>query len=212
MRLVSCVNCDLFAAPGGQCLRDQSAGATVTTHVRVDACTLDATAFNFPIFNATNAVTWSKLTVTASEFLRVGATIIGANITNSSPLYSGNQGALTDQVVGGHIVSTATGTPATSNLGANVTSATFTGNDTRGTLAIVMSAGLAANTRVCTVTFATTYGVTAPKVSLIDQTSTAGLAIVNSYVMAGATGAAFDIAFDQALVAGTYTIDYIVIG
>ena len=75
-----------------------------------------------------------------------------------------------------------------------------------------MSAGLAANTRVATCTFAASYGATGPKITLVDQTSTAGLAIVNSYVLAQSTGVSFDIAFDQALVAGTYTIDYIVIG
>ncbi len=112
----------------------------------------------------------------------------------------------------GHLISTSAGTPATSALGTNVTSATFTGNDVRGTVAIVMSAGLAANTRCFTATFATSYGATSPKVTLVDQTSTAGLAIVNSYVQAQSTGVSFDIAFDQALVAGTYIIDYIVIG
>src|SRR5204863_3202996 len=66
----------------------------------------------------------------------------------------------------GHLVSTAAGTPSTSNLGANVTSVTFTGNDTRGTIAIVMSAGLAANTRVATCTFAASYGATGPKITL----------------------------------------------
>lgn len=111
-----------------------------------------------------------------------------------------------------HLISNAAGVPSTSALGANVTSATFAGNDTRGTITIVMSAGLAANTRVCTCTFAVSYGATSPKVTLVDQTSGVGLAVVNSYVLAQATGVSFDIAFDQALVAGTYIIDYIVIG
>jgi hypothetical protein len=111
-----------------------------------------------------------------------------------------------------HIVSTAVGTPATSALGANVTSATFTGNDVRGTIAIVMAGALAANTAVCTCTFAVSYGATPPKVTLVDQTSAVGLTIVNSYVLSQSTGVSFVIAFDQALAAGTYTIDYIVIG
>jgi hypothetical protein len=111
-----------------------------------------------------------------------------------------------------HLVSGAVGTPATSALGANVTSATFTGNDTRGTIVIVMAGALAANTRVCTATFAVSYGATAPKITLVDQTSGVGLAVVNSYVQAQSTGVSFDIAFDSALALGTYTIDYIVIG
>jgi hypothetical protein len=113
---------------------------------------------------------------------------------------------------GAHIVSTAVGAPATSNLGANVTSATFTGNDVRGTIAVVMSGALAANTRAFTATFAVSYGATGPKVTLVDQTSAVGLTIVNSYVLAQSTGVSFDVAFDQALAAGTYIIDYIVIG
>ncbi len=117
-----------------------------------------------------------------------------------------------DLTAGGHLLSTAAGAPATSTLGANVTSATFTGNDTRGTIAIVMAGALAANTKVCTATFAATYGATAPKVTLVDQTSGVGLAVVNSYVLAQSTGVSFDIAFDSALALGTYTIDYIVIG
>ncbi len=112
--------------------------------------------------------------------------------------------------VGGHLVSSAAGTPGSSNLGANVTSAIATGNDVRGTIAVVMAGALAANTRAATFTFAVAYG-SAPFVTLVDQTSAVGLTIVNSYVLASA-GASFDLAFDQALAAGTYNIDYIVIG
>jgi hypothetical protein len=112
----------------------------------------------------------------------------------------------------GHLISTSAGTPSTTNLGANVTSVTFTGNDVRGTIAVVMSGALAANTRVSTNTFATSYGATAPKVTLVNQTSGVGLTIVNFYVSATSTGVSFDLAADQALAAGTYTIDYIVIG
>lgn len=118
-----------------------------------------------------------------------------------------------DATFAGHLRSSQGGAaPATSNLNANVTSAVFTGNDTRGTIAITVAAGgLAANTRACTATFLTPFSTT-PKVTLVDQTSAVGLAVVNSYVQAQATGVSFDIAFDQALVAGIYTIDYIVIG
>jgi hypothetical protein len=113
---------------------------------------------------------------------------------------------------GGHLISKAVGVPTTSNLGALVTSATFAGNDVRGTITIVTSGALAANTRACTATFAVSYGGTPPKITLVDQTSGVGLAVVNSYVQAQSTGVSFDIAFDQALAAGTYVIDYIVIG
>ena len=122
---------------------------------------------------------------------------------------------LTSQVdhnFGAHLVSTASGTPASSALGTNVTSVTFTGNDVRGTIAVVMSGALAANTRISTNTFAVSYGATSPKVTLVDQTSAVGLTIVNFYVSAQSTGVSFDLACDQALAAGTYTIDYIVIG
>jgi hypothetical protein len=117
-----------------------------------------------------------------------------------------------DQSYSGHLLSTASGAPATSNLGANVTSVTFTGNDTRGTIAIVMAGILAANTRVATCTFAASYGATGPKIALVNQTSGVGLGIVNFYVLAQSTGVSFDIAVNQALALGTYTVDYIVIG
>ncbi len=115
-------------------------------------------------------------------------------------------------VAAGHLVVSTAGTPATSALGANVTSATFTGNDTRGTIAVVMAGALAANTAAFTATFAVSYGASGPKVTLVDQTSAVGLTIVNSYVLSQATGVSFTVAFDQALAAGTYIIDYIVIG
>ena len=150
----------------------------------------------------------------------------GTSINGPSPTWSFLSGGVTvatlnsspfinfpgDVQMGAHLLSTSAGTPTTSTLGANVTSATFTGNDTRGTIAIVMAGALAANTRAFTATFALTYGATAPKVTLVDQTSAVGLTIVNSYVLAQATGVSFDVAFDQALGAGTYIIDYIVIG
>jgi hypothetical protein len=101
--------------------------------------------------------------------------------------------------------------PATSNLGANVSSATFTGNDVVGTIAVVMGGALAANTRICTATFQVRFSTT-PKITLVNQTSGVGLTIVNFYVLAQVTGVSFDLAADQALAAGTYTIDYIVIG
>lgn len=117
-----------------------------------------------------------------------------------------------DVTLGAHLLSTAAGPLVSSTLGANVTSVTPAGNDVRGTLTIVMAGTLAANTKVCTLTFAVSYGATSPKVTLVDQTSGAGLAVVNSYVLAQSTGVSFDIAFDSALALGTYIIDYIVIG
>lgn len=111
----------------------------------------------------------------------------------------------------GHLVSDSAGTPATSNLGANVTSVTPTGNDSRGKLVIVMGGALAANTRICTVTYAHAYGATPGLVMLTNQTSGAGLGIVNFYHQADAA-ASFDLVADQALAAGTYECEYLVIG
>jgi len=114
--------------------------------------------------------------------------------------------------VASHLAATAAGTPTTSALGANVTSVTPTGNDVRGTIAIVMAGVLAANTRIATVTFANNFGATAPVVLLINQTAGAGLGVVTFYRSAFATGVSFDLACDQALALGTYTIGYLVIG
>lgn len=112
-----------------------------------------------------------------------------------------------------HVLSTAAGTPSTSALGANITSVTFTGNDTCGIITIVVAAGgLAANTRIATCTFANTYGATAPKVRLTNETSGAGLAVVNFYKQAFSTGVSFDLACNQALAVGTYIAGYTVIG
>jgi hypothetical protein len=140
----------------------------------------------------------------------------GANATsvNIDPAttFDSTASVVGDFTAGGHILSTAAGTPGTSALGANVTSAIFTGNDTRGVITIVMAGALAANTAAFTATFAVTYGATSPKITLVDQTSAVGLTIVNSYVLSQSTGVSFVVAFDQALGAGTYIIDYIVIG
>jgi hypothetical protein len=102
--------------------------------------------------------------------------------------------------------------PASSAKGANVTSVTFTGNDRHGTIAIVMAGALAANTKIATCTFGASFGANAPTVMLCNQTSGAGLAIVNFYVQAVSTGVSFDLASNQALAAGTYTIAYIIEG
>lgn len=174
--------------------------------------------------NATSIELGAATTVSAGN-LNVAAGQLQSGATSAGGLDANVAGALfvgptvaTSVVVspnlslGAHLISTAAGTPATSNLGANVTSATFTGNDVRGTIALVMAGALAANTRAFTATFAISYGATGPKITLVDQTSAAGLTIVNSYVQAQSTGVSFDVAFDQALAAGTYTIDYIVIG
>lgn len=100
-------------------------------------------------------------------------------------------------------------TPTTSTLGVNVTSMIFTGNNYRGTIAIVMAGALAANTKIGTCTFPNSpYGATVPRIRLINQTSGAGLANVNFYVLATGTGQTFDIACNQALALGTYTVAY----
>ncbi len=136
-----------------------------------------------------------------------GASVLNIGLRNAgTSLLTGNV------TIGAHLIANAAGTPTTTNLGANVTSVTFTGNDVAGSVAIVMSGALAANTRIATCTFATTYGATAPRVILVNQTSGVGLTIVNFYVQATSTGVSFDIAADQALATGTYTFEYIVIG
>lgn len=99
--------------------------------------------------------------------------------------------------------------PTTGTLGANVTSVTPTGNNHHGSMAVVMAGALAANTRICTVTFASSpFGATPPRIHLINQTAGAGLANVAFYVQAQGTGQTFDLACDQALAAGTYTAAY----
>ncbi len=108
-----------------------------------------------------------------------------------------------DNLIGYHL-----GTPASSALGANVTSVTPQGTDKRGQLAIVMAGALAANTRIATITFAETYGATGPYVLLVNQTFGVGLVIVNFYRSAASTGVSFDIACDQALALGTYSVVY----
>lgn len=118
---------------------------------------------------------------------------------------------LKDVSLAGHLLSSAAGTPATSNLGANVTSVTFTGNDTRGKIAVVMSGALAANTRIATCTYAVAFGAAPGLVMLVNETSAVGLTIVNFYPSAEAAGS-FDLFSDQALAAGTYTLRYLVIG
>jgi hypothetical protein len=162
-------------------------------------------------------VGWDNSAVVATSLMVAPGDPNGIDTTSAGVLAIGGLNATSvnvdpDLTFDSHLVSAAGGTPATSALGANVTSATFTGNDTRGTIAVVMAGALAANTRAFTATFAVSYGATSPKVTLVDQTSAVGLTIVNSYVLAQATGVSFDVAFDQALAAGTYIIDYIVIG
>lgn len=111
----------------------------------------------------------------------------------------------------GHIIASSAATPTTSNLGANVTSVTPTGNDSVGKLVVVMAGALAANTRIATVTYANAFAATPKLVMLVNQTSGAGLAIVNFYAAAKAAGS-FDLTADQALAAGTYEAEYLVIG
>jgi len=131
--------------------------------------------------------------------------------TYPNPGLAANQNIAGNMTVGGHLISSAAAAPITSNLGANVTSAVPAGNDVAGSIAITMSGALGANTRACTVTFAAAYA-SAPKITLVDQTSAVGITIVNSYVQAQNGGISYDIAFDQALGAGVYNVDYIVIG
>jgi hypothetical protein len=107
----------------------------------------------------------------------------------------------------GHLVSGG-GAPASSLLGVNITSATPAGTDNSGQIVVVVAiGGLAANTRICRVTFASPFGVT-PRVRLNDETSGVGLAVVNPYALAQSTGVSFDLACDEALVIGTYAFGW----
>ena len=145
--------------------------------------------------SATAPITTADLT--SDNIVRIHSTAAG---------FSGASG------IGPRVYSQTGVAPATSALGANVTSATPAGNDHRGRIVVVMAGALAANTRICTVTFNVSYGATSPRVILTNQTAGAGLAAVVPYVSAQATGVSFDLAADQALAAGTYEFDYIVIG
>lgn len=97
--------------------------------------------------------------------------------------------------------------PVPTLLGANVTSVTPAGTDMVGAISLVMAGALAANTRIARLTWANSYGATAPVVALINQTSGAGLAVVNFY-STPSTGASIDLFCNQALAAGTYAIVY----
>src|SRR5439155_10827670 len=94
---------------------------------------------------------WGSLGATQVGSLKVAAGDPGIDTSAAGILALGGANATKvdvdpDLLFSSHLISDAAGTPATSNLGANVTSATFTGNDTRGTIAIVMAGALAANT------------------------------------------------------------------
>jgi hypothetical protein len=142
-----------------------------------------------------------------------GSTVIPGNQTVTGQLTVSGTSFLSDIKMFGRLFASEAGTPATSNLGTNVTSVTPAGNDVRGNLTVVIAAGgLAANTRAATVTFSLSYGAAAPVVSLVNMSSGAGLVNVNPYILAQSTGVSFDLAFDQALAVGTYIINYIVIG
>ncbi len=134
-------------------------------------------------------------------------TIIGGTRIDPATVQPIAGGNTWGTIIDGHITSAMVGVPATSNLGANITSVTFTGNDTRGQIVIVVGVGgLAANTRIATCTWAVTFlATTFPW--LVNQTSGVGLAVVNFYSSAE-TATLFDLFCNQALVAGTYAIRY----
>lgn len=134
----------------------------------------------------------------------------GLSYTDSTVFVTG--AGISDAYFGTHLVSSMGGAaPATSSLVANLTSATFTGNDVRGIITLVVAAGgIAANSSLCTCTFQIPYSTT-PKITLVNQTS-AALANVSLYVVSQSTGVSFVLGNDQALVVGTYIVDYIVIG
>jgi len=112
---------------------------------------------------------------------------------------------------GNHLIIANASAPVATNKGANVTSVTATGNDSVGTIAVVMAGALAANTRIATLTFNVSYGAASPIIRLTNQTSGVGLAVVNPYATPS-TGVSFDLFCNQALALGTYTFGYDVTG
>jgi hypothetical protein len=116
-----------------------------------------------------------------------------------------------DLAFSGHLRALQVAAPVSSARGVNVTSVTPFGDDSTGGFVIVMAGALAANTRICTITWAIAF-TTIPRVRLTDETSAAGLAIINPYLLAQVAGISFDLAADQALAAGTYKIGYTVFG
>jgi hypothetical protein len=113
----------------------------------------------------------------------------------------------------GHLVFGTTA-PASSALNAQITSVTPTGTDTNGELVIVVAVGgLAANTKICTITYNLTYSgsVNAPLPIVVNQTPSVGFANADFYTLAESV-TAFDLYADAALVAGTYKVRYLVLG
>jgi hypothetical protein len=105
--------------------------------------------------------------------------------------------------------------PVASALNAQITSVTPAGNSTIFELVIVVAAGgLAANTKICTITYGVTFGVSGVSATLplvVNQSGVAGLANVNFYT-SGETAALFDLYCDQAMVPGTYRARCLAIG
>lgn len=108
----------------------------------------------------------------------------------------------------GHMVSSSTGTPASSALATNVTSITVAGDDNTGTLTIVLSGAITANASLGTITFANSYGATAPFIQLTNHAFTTP----NTYVLAQTTGVSFTVAMASSPGAGTFVVKYSVIG
>lgn len=108
------------------------------------------------------------------------------------------------------IHATAGGIPTTSLLGANVTSAVVTGNNTRGTIAFTVTAPVA-GTRLCLVSFSTPSPyANKPTVILTNAAGNALPGVV--FATAGESAAQFEVWIGSALGTGTYNMNYEVVG
>lgn len=170
-------------------------GSTTATSVNIDPPT---TIDNTLVANSLQLVAGDPgLDTTAAGTLAIGST--NATQIDVDP----------DLAFSSHLISNQTGAaPVASVLGVNITSVTFTGNDRRGKIVIVSAGILAANTRIATCTWLTSFGAIVPLPLLVNQTSGVGLLLVNFYSGAE-VAASFDLFSDFALAAGTYTLRYV---
>lgn len=135
--------------------------------------------------------------------------LAGAALSTSTALTSAAVSPVTpDARSNGHIVVTGSTLPATSSLSAFVSSATPTGNDTRGFITVITATtGPTAGANLCTVSFSSAYA-TAPVVVVTQANTNTAVFQVNSITTTG-----FILENQTTLSAGaTYIANFIVIG
>lgn len=119
-------------------------------------------------------------------------------------------------VAGGHLLSSAAGTPTISGVNAGISGTpTVSGNDTCGLLTFTTTATPpAANSGLFTVTYATAYAGPRVPFPLLTETSNQGGAVAVTWKANGPTASAFTVVNGYgALVASvTYTVAYFVMG